>query len=161
PRLGRQDLVIATYFTTIPIAEAMNLGPVAHFCQGYEGNMVHLANLLPQIEAAYSRPLPTLAVTPHLVRFLSERFGRPARVVSPPIDGAFRPSLRLWPRKQPWIFIPGVFESQVKGVRTALEAVRHLRDSGLSCRVLRCSVLPMTEEERGILEADRYLLHVP
>jgi glycosyltransferase involved in cell wall biosynthesis len=161
PRVGQQDLVIATYFTTIAVAEAMDLGPVAHFCQGYEGDFVHLAKIRPEIEAAYSRPLPTLTVSPHLVQLLSQRFGRAARVVSPPIDDTFRPAVRLCPRKPAWIFIPGVFESEPKGVKTALQAVRLLRDSGLSCRVLRCSALPMTEEERELLEADRYLLQVP
>src|SRR6185436_19166647 len=42
PALPPQDLVIATYWTTVATARALALGPVAHFCQGYEGGLEHL-----------------------------------------------------------------------------------------------------------------------
>lgn len=161
PKVGSQDLVIATYYATIPIAEAMNLGPLVHFCQGYEGDLAHLAAELPQIEAAYSRKIPALVVTPHLADFLLERFGRESRVVTPPVDFSFRPSLRFGPRECPWIFIPGIFEAEVKGVRTALEAVLELRAAGRSCKVVRSSTLPLTAEERRILEPDIYHFRLP
>ena len=33
PALRPQDLVIATYWTTVDVAEGLDRGPVAHFCQ--------------------------------------------------------------------------------------------------------------------------------
>src|SRR5437588_88367 len=42
PALPSQDLVIATYWTTLALARGLDAGPVAHFCQGYEGNLEHL-----------------------------------------------------------------------------------------------------------------------
>ena len=42
PSLPRQDLVIATYWTTLATARALDLGPLAHFCQGYEGGLALL-----------------------------------------------------------------------------------------------------------------------
>ena len=157
PRLPPQDLLIATYWTTIAVAERLGLGPVAHFCQGYEGGLVHLAPELPAIEAAYARPLPTLVVAPHLADLLARRFGRESALVSPPLDPAFRPCPRWAPRRRPWIAVPGIFEAEVKDVPTALAAVVRLRAGGLRCRVLRFSTFPLSIAEREILSPDRYL----
>jgi glycosyltransferase involved in cell wall biosynthesis len=160
PRLPSQDLVIATFWTTLAVADRLAAGPLAHFCQGYEGGLVHLAAVLPAIEAAYRRPLPTLAVTPPLAEFLRARFGRESALAPPPVDPLFRPAVRLSPRRVPWIAIPGIFEAAVKDVPTALAAVAKLRAAGRRCRVLRVSVLPPTAAESGLLEADRYLCAV-
>jgi glycosyltransferase involved in cell wall biosynthesis len=161
PRISSQDLVIATFWTTIEPSRQLAAGPLAHFCQGYEGGLAHLAPLHPRIEAAYALPLPTLTVSPHLAELVRARFGRESFVVPPPLDPLFRPAFRLRPRRQPWIAVPGIFGAEVKGVPTALEAVRRLRERGYPCRVLRISVLPLTEEERRVLEPDRFLTGVP
>lgn len=162
PHLPAQDLVIATFCTTLPVALRLGAGPVAHFCQGYEGGLVHLAPLLSQIEEVYSWPLPALVTSPHLEDFLRERFGRPSRIAPPPLDPRFRPTRRprLGPRRRPWIAVPGIFEAEVKGVPTALEAVRRLRADGIDARVLRFTFLPLSAEERELLEPDRYLCGV-
>jgi len=164
PRLADQDLVIATYWTTLGQALRLAAGPVAHFCQGYEGGLVHLAPLLPQIEAAYARKLPALTVSPHLAELLLARFGRESRVVPPPLDPLFRPSRlpwRRWARSRPWIAIPGIFQAEVKGVPVALAAVRSLAAGGLHCRVLRFSGFPLDAAERDLLAPDLYLHGVP
>jgi glycosyltransferase involved in cell wall biosynthesis len=161
--LPRQDLVIATYWTTVALARGLGLGPVAHFCQGYEGDLEHLDGEREAIEAAYRLPLPTLTVTPYLAAQLAERFGRRSRVVPPPLDSHFRP--RWWrgwlgPRRRPWIAVPGIFEAPVKGVPTALAAVSALRGRGIPCRVLRISVLPLSDAERAGAAPDRALVGV-
>jgi glycosyltransferase involved in cell wall biosynthesis len=161
PGLREQDLVIATYWTTLPLARRFALGPLAHFCQGYEGGLAHLRPALREIEAVYSWDLPTLTVAPHLAKLLGERFGRQSRIVSPPLDPLFRPAWRLAPRRRPWIALPGIFEAEVKGVPTALAAVRRLRADGIRCRVLRFSTLPLSEPERALLAPDRYLCNRP
>lgn len=162
PRLPAQDLVIATFWTTLSVACRLGAGPVAHFCQGYEGGLAHLAPLLPQIEEVYSWPVPALVVSPHLGDFLRRRFGRESAVAPPPLDPLFRPArLRLGPRRRPWVAIPGIFEAEVKGVPTALQAVRRLRGQGIAARVLRFTFLPLSPGERELLEPDRYLCGVP
>lgn len=164
PALPAQDMVIATYWTTVSTARDLALGPLAHFCQGYEGDLVHLGAQRPAIEAVYRQPLPTLTVTPHLAQLLDRRFGRRSRVVPPPIDPLFRP----WrgprpprPRRRPWLAIPGIFEAAVKDVPTALEAVRVLRAAGVRCRVLRFSIFPLSAAEASLLAPDRVLTAVP
>lgn len=163
PALPPQDLVIATYWTTVATARALALGPVAHFCQGYEGDLEHLEPQRGAIEAVYRLPLPTFTVTPHLAAFLAERFGRTSRVVPPPLDHHFRPRfLRgvLGPRRRPWIAVPGIFEAPVKGVSTALAAVEALRQRGFQCKLLRVSVLPMSDAERAVVAPQRALVGV-
>jgi glycosyltransferase involved in cell wall biosynthesis len=161
PRLPEQDLVIATFWTTLPLARRFGLGPLAHFCQGYEGGLVHLRPVLAEIEAVYSWRLPTLTVSPHLGELVRERFGRESRLAPPTLDPLFRPAWRLGPRRHPWIVIPGIFEAEVKGIPTALAAVRRLREEGVPCRVLRFSMLPLSNGERALLVPDRYLCGVP
>jgi glycosyltransferase involved in cell wall biosynthesis len=161
PPLPPQDLVVATYWTTLALAERLALGPVAHFCQGYEGGLEHLRPRWGEIAAAYSRPLPALAVSPHLAALLAERFGRASAPAPPAADASFRPRPRLVPRRVPWIAVPGIFEAAVKDVPTALAAVAQLRRRGLSCRVLRFAMLPLSEAERALLAPDRYLCAEP
>lgn len=161
PRLGEQDLVIATYWTTLPVALQLGAGPVAHFCQGYEGGLVHLGPVRPRIEEVYSWKVPALTVSPHLADLLRQRFGRESVVVPPPLDPLFRPSWRLRPRRRPWIAVPGIFEAEVKGVPTALEAVRRLRAQGIDCRLLRFSVMALGDRERALLPPDLFLSGVP
>lgn len=167
PSLPEQDLVIATFWTTIAVARDLRLGPVAHFCQGYEGGLRHLGPVVPQIEAAYALDLPTLVVTPALGELLRARFGRESVVAPPALDPLFRPG-PVWrrrlpggPRHHPWVAVPGIFEAEVKGVPTALAALAALKERGRGCRVLRFSLLPLSEEERRLLEPDRYLCAAP
>lgn len=159
-RPGSRDLVIATYWTTIEVALAMEAGPTAHFCQGYEGDLVHLEPQLAAIRAAYARPLPLLAVSSHLAERIGAAFDRPSRVVPPPVDCRFRPRPRWGPRRRPTVVVPGIFEAAVKDVPTALRAVLRLRADGLDCRVVRTSILRLTAEESRLLEPDRYLCGV-
>ena len=113
-----------------------------------------------QIESVYQQNMPTLVVTPYLGKFLHERFGCESRVAPPMLDLLFRPAFRVRPRPNSWIMVSGVFQSEVKGIRTALEAIIQLRKAGQRCRVLRVSVLPLSAEEREILTPDLYLCSV-
>lgn len=160
PKIPKQDLVVATFWTTIARALDWGVGPVAHFCQGYEGGLEHLQEQLPEIEAAYSHPLPGLVVSPHLSDFLTERFGRPSEWAPPVVDPLFVPIARFGPGRRPTVVVPGIFEAPVKNVATALEAVLRLRKQGLPVRLVRFSALPMSAEERAIALPDRYFHHV-
>jgi hypothetical protein len=157
PGLPPQDLVIATFWTTIAEAGRLALGPIAHFCQGYEGGLPHNRPVVEAIEAAYALPLPTLTVSRHLARLLAERFGRASRLVRPVLDPAFRPAPRWRPRRRPWVALGGIFESEVKGIEVGLEAVRRLRERGLPVRLLRFSSAPLGADERRLLAPDLYL----
>ncbi|PJF39340.1 MAG: hypothetical protein CUN54_08930, partial [Phototrophicales bacterium] len=47
PALPEQDVIIATYYTTINIAQRIQPGAVIHYCQGYEASYAHLADVAP------------------------------------------------------------------------------------------------------------------
>ncbi len=160
PRLHDQDLVIATYWTTVCAAEALELGPVVHFCQGYEGDYPHLADRVSEIEETYHRRLPTFVVSPHLGAMLERRFNRRWKVTSPPLDPVFKPLPRERPRPRPWIAVHGIFECDWKGVPTGLQTVRLLREQGLSCRLMRFSLLPLSVAERALVAPNRFLCRV-
>lgn len=155
-----QDLVVATFWTTIELAERLALGPVAHYCQGYEGDLQHNAPVLSAIEAAYARPHPLLAVTPHLAGRIAPRFGRAAAVLPPVLDPRFAPRERQGPATPATVVVPGIFEAPVKDVATALRAAARLRAGGLALRVVRLSILPLGDAERALLPADRFLVGV-
>lgn len=158
--LPRQDLVIATFWTTLAVAERLALGPVAHYCQGYEGDLDHLAPQRAAIAAAYRQAGPAFAVSPTLAERIAGEFGRPVRVVPPALDPAFRPRLRWRPRRRPWVLVPGIFEAPVKGVPTALAAVAELGRRGFAVRLIRLSILPLSAAERTLVAPEVYLCEV-
>ena len=155
--LGTQDLIVATFWTTIARAEALGVGPVAHFCQGFEEDLEHLAPQREAIREAYRRPLPALVVAPHLGLRIREEFGREFRLSPAPADLTVSRRPRWRPRQRPWIALFGIFEAEVKGIRTGLEALAELERRGQKPRLLRISALPQTAVERELYVATRYL----
>ncbi len=155
--LATQDLVVATFWTTIARAENLEAGPVAHFCQGFEEDLAHLAPQRAAIREAYRRPHPALVVAPHLGQRIRAEFGRDFRLAPAPADLAVARRPRWRPRRRPWIALCGIFEAEVKGIRTGLEALAELARSGRSSRLLRISVLPRSSAETAQLVAARYL----
>lgn len=152
-----QDLAIATWWTTIDRALSSDAKAVAHFCQGFELDLEHLAAEAPAIRAAYQRQLPALVVSPHLGERLAREFGRESRLAPPALEpsGIARP--RFAPRRRPWIALFGIFEAEVKGARTGLAALARLRALGLEPRLLRISALAASAEESALGVAERYL----
>lgn len=157
------DVTVASYWTTVAKAVAGASGEVVHYCQGFEGSYTHNAADHAAIAAAYSRPLPALAVAPHLARLLAERFGKPSRVIPQPLEKAMAPGLlpRFGARSVPRILVTGPFEIDWKGVATALVALRTLRQQGFAFELWRLSQWPQTEEEKALLPADAFHCHLP
>lgn len=158
------DVTVATYWTTIEPALALESAEVVHYCQGFEGIYTHNCDQHPMIDAAYRHPLPALVVAPHLATLLGERFGRPARSVVQPLEHFFH-SPPVWrrprkPPKTPRILVMSPFEIDWKGVRTALEAVHILRSRGVDCKLVRLSQWPMCDEERALLSSDEFHCHL-
>jgi glycosyltransferase involved in cell wall biosynthesis len=158
------EVIVATYWTTIEPAVALDRGQVLHFCQGFEGSYLHNEADHPAIERAYSLPLPAMAVAPHLVQLLAERFGRPARVVSPPLEPFWRPRWRLGPYRRPRIVVTNPFENAWKGVEAAVRAVALLRQrlaaAGRELELVRISQWPLTGAERAVAEPDEFHHHL-
>jgi glycosyltransferase involved in cell wall biosynthesis len=158
------DVTVATFWTTLaPVAAAVagaGRGQAVHLCQGFEASYTHNHAEHAAILAAYARPLPGLAVAPHLAELLRRRFGRAARVVPQPLEPFWRPAPggddRDAPGRPPRIVVPSPFEIDWKGVATALAAIRRLRAAGVDCRLVRLSQWPLSDAERAILVPDEF-----
>lgn len=156
------DVTVATYWTTIRPAIAGASGEVVHYCQGFEASYTHNLADHPQILAAYAEKIPVFALSPHLGRLVRERFGRPSRVVPLALEPHWFGGRRWqWrPRRPPRVVVTSPFEIDWKGVPTSLEAVRLLRQGGLSCTLVRLSQWPLSTAERELLVPDEFHEHV-
>jgi glycosyltransferase involved in cell wall biosynthesis len=155
------DVTVATYWTTIFPVAAASTGEKVHFCQGFEALYTHNRDKHSEIWRVYALPLPALAVAPHLVALLEQKFARPARLVTPFLDPHFGP--RFWParpHKLPRILVFHPYEADWKGVRTALEAVAILRRRGVACRLVRVAQTPPHPEEATLTRVDVYAQHL-
>jgi len=162
PRLfPESDVVVATFWRTIPHALGALSGAAAHYCQGLEYSYSHNAAEHPAILDQYWRRLPALCVAPHLEEEIRTRFGRPAKTVLQPLDQGFAPDARVAPHDAPRIVVVGPFEIDWKGVATALRAAAILRAEGFAFRLVRISQWPETEEERELFAADEFHCHLP
>jgi len=151
------DVTVATYWTTIAPVSACPAGEKVHYCQGYEGSFTHNLEQHPDIERAYRAAIPAFGLAPQLVELVRKRFGRPARLVPPPLDTRFRP--RLWPGRPhnpPRIVVFNPYEVDWKGVSTALQAVKLLRSDGFTCELWRVAQTPPPPEEQGTTKVDRF-----
>lgn len=155
------DLHVATFWTTLAPAFAQPSGQAVHFCQGFEAGLEHNRGDHPKIIEAYSIVLPTWTVSPHLVELNRERFDRPVRLVTPALEPFWRPRDRSGPGRPARIVVPHPFEFYMKGVDTALKAVRRLRETGVELTLVRLSQWPLGDDERNLIEPDEYHHHVP
>jgi glycosyltransferase involved in cell wall biosynthesis len=154
------ELNIATFWTTVAAAAALPTGQAVHFCQGFEADLEHNRADHPRILEAYEKRLPTFAVSPHLAGLNRDRFGRPARVVPPAVEPYWRPRWRLGPKRRPRVLVPHPFEFTMKGVGTALDACRLLRERGVPVRVVRLSQWPLGAAESAIHEPEEFHHHL-
>jgi glycosyltransferase involved in cell wall biosynthesis len=158
--LPKADVTVATFWTTIKAAAAVTSGTGVHYCQGFEGGFRHNRDDHAAIAEAYRLPIPCLALSPHLATLVSERFGRPSRVVPPALVSYWRPRWRWRPHRIPRGVIANPFEIEWKGVPTALAAVRMLRAQGSPCCLVRVSQWPLGNAERSLLEPDEFHHHL-
>ena len=160
------DVVIATFWTTVAPALACSAALTVHLCQGLEWECPEYGNIAEQIEAAYRHPIPKLTVGPWLDEKLQHRYGATTfpiacigqcvdtRLYHPP--STLQDWMRRWRRKTPHLLVPGLFESWVKGIDIALQAVERLRNEGRILHLTRVSSLPQNALESGITAIDSY-----
>lgn len=159
-RLPPADIVIATFWTTLPIAVAAPSGRPAHLCQGFEFTYTHNQAEHSRILDAYRLPVPALCVAPHLAEELAQRFDRAGWLVRQPLEPFMRPVHRTGPRRPARVVVVGPWEIDWKGVQTSVEAARLLRQQGWDLELIRLSQWPQTDAERALLEAEEFHTHL-
>lgn len=158
------DLIVATSWRTITPVVQSRKGMAVHLCQGYEAANKEYLSIKSAIDEAYSHNIPRLTVSPHIDRFLKERFNAETHYVGQMVNRAI-----FYPSDGPklkddldffTILVVGPFEADVKNIRTTLKGIS-LAKSKRRIKVIRVSQLPITEEEKDIMEPDEYLFRVP
>jgi len=161
-RLPAADVAVGTFWFTVPMAFAVPGARAFHLCQCYEGLYEGVREEWPAIDAVYRLPTTKLAVSPHLVTLLEQRFGQPVHWIPQPLEsGQFRP--RSQPRSDDGTFrvlVTGLWDLDIKGVQWALRALRPLADEHPPLRLVRLSLDAPAAEIACWPEAERHL-HVP
>ena len=158
------DLVIATFWTTVEVAEQFGFGNIVHYCQGHEADYEHLAHEKDAIESVYAKPYPSFVVSQYLAQRLQDKYQKASFLLPPPIDESFcidfDRQLNIEPGYVPKILVSGIFECTWKGVPAALEVVKQLRRNGISVELTRLSLIAQSDEEKSIVEADQFYTHL-
>lgn len=154
------DLHVATFWTTVAAARTLPTGQAVHFCQGFEAALEHNRDDHPRILECYSEVMPTWTVSPHLATLVRARFDRPVTVVPPALEPYWKPLDRPGPGTRPRVLVAHPFEFYMKGVDTALEAVRLMRERGIDLQLVRLSQWPLGEAERATMEPDEFHHHL-
>ena len=160
--LNTADICMATYWTTVaPAVEAFD-GPVFHLCQGYEADFSFNGPFKEKIEAAYAMNTHKLAVSHHVADRLKSVGYNPVSYVGQTFDPREFPAAatRIFKTDLPVILLPGIFESDLKGIRETLEALADLRKSEIPFYLRRVSTWPLSEAEKGIYFAQQYSMRL-
>ncbi|HET6516304.1 MAG TPA: glycosyltransferase family 4 protein [Thermodesulfovibrionales bacterium] len=167
----RQDIVIATFWTTVKPALRLSGRKRFHLCQGYEGDNREYADRKDLIEDSYKVPVPKLTVGDWLSKRLIDLFGSggfAVHTIGQIVDlDLYRP-LPFWKR---WfstersggtrVLVSGLFDASVKAIGDALQAVALLRESGIEVNLTRVSTSDTLTRENEITAVDEYLISVP
>ncbi|MFN3480089.1 MAG: glycosyltransferase [Thermodesulfovibrionales bacterium] len=164
--IPESDIVIGTYWSTVRPAHESNKGVTIHLCQGYEGDFKELQHRKAEIDEVYLLKIPKLTVSPHLDKFLKERFNAETYYIGQMINrGLFYPShspIHPFTHSPVKILIVGPFEADVKNISTALRGIsiakRRLK---IPINVIRVSQCPLSKKEEDIIKPTVYYFHIP
>jgi glycosyltransferase involved in cell wall biosynthesis len=161
--IPQSDIIVGTYWPTVKAAYLSGKGTTVHLCQGYEGGNIELLHQKPLIDEVYAYKIPKLTVSPHLDKFLHERFASETYYIGQMINREiFYPSEGHLPLRNSTSFailVVGPFEADVKNIRTTLKGIS-MAKSRLPLRVVRVSQFPLSKDEKDILKPDEYHFHI-
>jgi glycosyltransferase involved in cell wall biosynthesis len=149
---SRFDFVVGTFWTTLALTHRLAGNKGLHFCQGYEGSFTGYQHLRPQIEAAYSLPLPKITVSPHLVP-ICRAFYDDATYVGQIVDADFYQPHRGG-NTVPRVLLVGPAQADFKGIDIGYEAVRRARALGAEFDLIRVSQWIAMEDEPAELASE-------
>ena len=139
------DFVVGTFWTTVASAYEIAGRRAVHFCQGYEGSFTGYRHLKPEIDAAYSLPVPKITVSPHLAP-ICRQFFDDATYVGQIVDADFYQP-HAAPNARPRVLLVGPAQADFKGIDVGYEAVRHARRQGAEFDLIRISQWLPAENE--------------
>ncbi|HEX7150434.1 MAG TPA: glycosyltransferase family 4 protein [Thermoanaerobaculia bacterium] len=140
------DFVVGTFWMTVPAAYELAGERAVHLCQGYEGGFAAYEPIRPQIEAAYSLPIPKLVVAQSLVP-ICKRFTDDVVYVGQIVEEEFY--RRVTPREhEPLrVLLAGQAQADLKGIQEGYGAVAHARWFHQKLDLIRVSAWVPSREE--------------
>lgn len=148
------DLIIATYWPTVPWAHDAGKGIPVHLCQGYEGDYPENRSLQDRIEFVYRLHTVKLVVSTHLARIIRDRFGQDSYLIKNGVDRKI-----FYPGEmstEQVLLLVGPWEVGWKGIRDGLEALRLVKKRRPEVKVVRISQFPQTQAEKEMGVVDYY-----
>ena len=120
------DIVVATFWTTLEPAQRIAPGKVIHLCQGYEGAFSAYEGVRPDIEAAYRLPIPKIVVSQSLVS-ICQRFTPDVAFIGQIVEDEFYRE-RVPRENEPLrVLMSGQSQGDMKGIDEGYGAAAHAR----------------------------------
>lgn len=140
------DVVVGTFWTSVPAAYAIAGARAVHLCQGYEGSFTHYQEIRSQIDDVYSLPIRKLVVSPQLLNIV-RRFTDDVTYVGQIVDAGFYRVRRAAEHLPLRLLIAGPSQVDTKGIDVAYQAAMHARWNGGEFAIIRVSPWAPSREE--------------
>jgi len=140
------DVIVATFWTTLSAAFAIAREKAVHLCQGYEGSFTAYQPIKAEIDAAYRLPIPKMVVTRSLVE-ICRQFTDDVTYVGQIVDEEFFRTRRP-PENEPLrVLLCGESQVDIKGVAEGYGAAAHARWFHQKFDLIRVSPWAPSREE--------------
>lgn len=160
------DVAIGTFWTTLDAARTLDTHVAIHLCQGCEWMFPEFSASHQAIEKVYRYPVAKMTVSDWLVEAIQKHIGSDLFSivnVGQSVDTElYRPRgfldkiRRARVKRIPVILVSGLYQSWVKGIATALDAVTILRRDGMKLNLIRVSNMPVSDVEHRHTLIDHY-----
>jgi hypothetical protein len=140
------DFIIATFWTTLPVAWAIAPEKALHLCQGFEGSFTAYQPIRGEIEAAYRLPIPKLVVTRSLID-ICKQFTDDVTYIGQVVDDDFFRPLTPAENEPLRVLLCGESQVDLKGVSEGYGAAAHARWFHQKFDLIRVSPWAPSREE--------------
>jgi len=157
--VGPADIAIGTIWFTVPWAMAVPQAIPFHLCQCYEALYPGVRAQWEAIDAIYRRPTRKLAISPHLVEILEERFEQPVTWIPQAFEPErFHPPTEERVSEGPLrVLLGGQWGLDIKGVDWGMAALRPLFEGEGWPQLVRLALDAPAEEVALWPEAERHV----
>jgi len=140
------DVVVGTFWVTVPFAYELAGDRAVHLCQGYEGAFSAYESIRDQIDAAYSLPIPKLVVAKSLVD-VCKRFTEDVVYIGQVVEDEFYRAVTPREHEPLRVLVSGQAQADLKGIQDAYGAVAHARWFHQKLDLIRVSPWAPSREE--------------
>lgn len=140
------DVVVGTFWVTVPFAYELAGDRAVHLCQGYEGAFSAYESIREQIDAAYSLPIPKLVVAKSLID-VCKRFTEDVVYIGQVVEDEFYRAVTPREHEPLRVLVSGQAQADLKGIQDAYGAVAHARWFHQKLDLIRVSPWAPSREE--------------